>query len=236
MIAFVEVTRIEVRKRVDTLSAAAGFAVLSLLVVMCCVLSVSLVTKAASFGVGEVIVTAGLPAALAASIVGVVIGVGDASCGGERDALLAGLTRNVIYIARFAACGVIIAAVVLFTAIVGGIGAVVAVWLGGHVTSTNVVPSVLQVAALSFSSAAFGFGIGATFRSLALGLVSVLGVMLVLDVALAFLGSWTAYVRFGTVQSGMTGEADVLPAVTSGLLWIVAPVVAGWLRTRRVAT
>ncbi|WP_144760551.1 hypothetical protein [Curtobacterium sp. 9128] len=235
MITFVELTKIEVLKRLDTAGAAAGFGVLALLIVVCGGFSVSLITKTSSFNAGEVIVTAGLPAALAASIVGVVVGVGDASRGGERDGLLAGLTRDAIYWGRFVACGAIIAGVIVFTALVGSAGALVGVALGGHLSSWSIGASVLQVAALCFSSAAFGFGIGASLRSLALGLVTVLGVMLVLDVVLAFLGSWTAYIRFGSVQNGMTGEGEILATITSGLIWIVLPVLAGWLRTRTVA-
>ncbi|PYY34848.1 MULTISPECIES: hypothetical protein [unclassified Curtobacterium] len=236
MIGFVGVATLEVRKRVDTVGALVGFGVLALLVVVCCALSVSLVTRAASFTVGEVLVTTGLPVALAASVVGVVVGVGDASCGGERDGLLAGRSRSAMYLARLAACGVLIAAVVLFAVLVGVVGAGVAVLLGGRAASLEAVHPVVQLAALTFSSAVSGFGIGATSRSLPLGLVSVLAVTLVLDVVLAALGAWTAYIRFGTVQSGLTGEADVLPAVTSGLIWIVLPVLAGWVRAERVAT
>jgi hypothetical protein len=236
VIGFVGVARLEVRKRVDTVSAAVGFGVLSLLVVVCCALSVSLVSRAPSFAIGEVIVTAGLPVALAASVVGVVIGVGDAAYGGERDGLLSGHSRKVVYLARLAACGLVVAAVVLFAALVGVVGAVAAVMLGGRASSLDILPSVAQLSALSFSSAAFGFGIGATSRSLPLGLVSVLAVTLVLDGVLAFSGAWTAYIRFGTVQSGMTGEAAVLPTISSGVIWIVVPLATGWVRAKRVAT
>jgi len=236
MIGFVGVARLEVRKRVDTVSAVVGFGVLALLVLVCCALSVSLVTRAVSFTVGEVVVTTGLPVALAASVVGVVVGVGDASCGGERDGLLSGHSRLVMYLARLAACGVLIAVAVLFAVLLGVVGAGVAVVLGGRLASMDAIHPVAQLAALSFSSAAFGFGIGATSRSLPLGLVGVLAVTLVLDVVLAFFGAWTAYIRFGTVQSGLTGDADALPAISSGLLWVVLPVVAGWMRAERVAT
>lgn len=236
MTAFVTITTLEVRKQLDTAGAAAGFGVLVALVVACCVFSVSLVSRSASFDVGEVIVTAGLPAALAASIVGVVVGVGDAARGGERDGILAGLTRDSIFAARLAACAVIISAVVLFTVMCGFVGTGTAILIGGHVSSWDVGQPVVQVAALSYSSAASGFGLGASLRSLALGLVSVLVVMLVVDVVLGFLGPWTAYVRFGTLQSGLTGEASVLPTVSSGLIWVVLPITAGWIRARRVAT
>lgn len=236
MTSFVTITTLEVRKRLDTAGAAAGFGVLVALVVACCAFSVSLVSRSANFDVGEVIVTAGLPAALAASIVGVVVGVGDAARGGERDGILAGLTRDAIFAARSAACAVIISAVVLFTVMCGFVGTGVAILIGGHVASWDVGQPVVQVAALSYSSAAFGFGLGASLRSLALGLVSVLVVMLVVDIVLGFLGTWTAYVRFGTLQSGLTGEASVLPTVSSGLIWVVLPITAGWIRARRVAT
>lgn len=236
MTAFATIATLEVRKRLDTAGAVIGFGVLAVLVIACCAFSVSLVSRAASFDVGEVIVTAGLPAALAASIVGVVVGVGDAARGGERDGVLAGLPRDSIFVARLVACAAIIFAVVLFTVLCGIVGTGVAILIGGHMSSGGAGQSVLQVAALSFSSAGFGFGVGASLRSLALGLVSVLVVMLVVDVVLGFLGPWTAYIRFGTLQSGLTGAASVLPTVTSGLIWVVLPITAGWIRARRVAT
>lgn len=236
MTAFAAIATLEVRKRLNTAGAVVGFGVLAVLVMACCAFSVSLVSRAASFDVGEIVVTAGLPAALAASMVGVVVGVGDAARGGERDGILAGLTRDSIFAARLVACAVLISAVVVFTVLCAVLGTGVAILIGGHVASWGVGQSVAQVAALSFSSAGFGFGLGASLRSLALGMVGVLVVMLVVDVVLGFLGPWTAYVRFGTLQSGLTGEAPALPTVSSGLIWVVLPIAAGWIRARRVAT
>ena len=232
MIAYPEHVLIELRKRVDTRGAAAGFILLGIVVTACGVLSVFLVKAAPSFDAGEVLVTTGLPAALASTIIGAVCGVGDGKAGGDRDALTAGLTRTSVYAARASACAVLIVGLVIMSVLVAACCVVVAVLGGGHLGSLSVGQQLGQVVALSFSAAGMGFGIGASVRSLALALVAVVLLVLVVDVTLAILGAWSEYVRFGTLQSGLVGEAALMPTVTSGLLWVVVPIAVGWLRAR----
>jgi hypothetical protein len=236
VIGFRTLIALEMRKRVDTRAARVGFGILAATVVACGVAGVQLALRASHVGFGEMIVIAGLPVALASAIVGVVVGVGDAGNGGERDGVLAGVSRDRTFWARLAACGLFIAAVVTLAVVVATCCAAAAAILGAEVRDLpGAVPQIGQVAAFSSSSAALGFGIGAMVRSLALGLVSVVLVVLVVDTALAFVGDWTTYVRFGTVQSGLTGAASALPTVTASLLWIVAPITVGWLRARRAS-
>ncbi|ROS77504.1 hypothetical protein EDF24_0260 [Curtobacterium sp. PhB130] len=236
MTPFSRAVQIELRKQIDTVGAWVGYGVLVATVVACGAFGVSAVTRVPSFEVGELIVMAGLPAALTSSIVGVVIGVGDAARGGERDGVLSGNTRGRLYVARGAACGIVTGALVLFTIVVAASCTVTAVLIGGRISTFALVGAIGQVAALAFSSATFGFGIGATVRSLALGLVSVVLLVLVLDVVLTLLGPWSEYVRFSTLQSGLTGMAPAVPTATSGLIWVLIPVVVGWFRTRAVST
>ncbi|WP_092385269.1 hypothetical protein [Curtobacterium sp. YR515] len=211
-----------------------GYGAIVLLVVLCAISSVSLVLRNGSFDAGEVIITVSLPGALVSAVIGAVCGVGDGRAGGERDGILTGLPRGTIYGARAAACACLVAGVVLLSLVVAAVGVVAAVSLGGHLNSASIGAPIGQVAALTLSSAAMAFGIGASVRSLPLALVSVVLIVLVADVALSFAGAWTAWIRFSAVQGGVLGESRVLPAVTSGLVWIAVPCVGGYLRTRTV--
>lgn len=226
---------LELRKRFDTRGSTTGYGFLALIVMLCGALSVSVVTRADSFAASEVVVTTGLAAALASSIVGAVVGVGDAGRGGEGDVLLGGHSRDAAFFARGAACIVVIAALVLFTAVVAAASAGVAVLLGGNLRSGVPLGAVGQVAGLSLSSAAAGFGIGSACRSLTLSVVTVVLVLLVVDALLGFLGDWSVFIRFSTVQSASTGTTAFLPTVTSTLLWIALPLLVGWVRTKRAS-
>jgi hypothetical protein len=89
------------------------------------------------------------------------------------------------------------------------------------------------VIALSCSSGVLGFGVGAATRSLALSLLGVVLAISVVDTALSFCGPWSVYIRFSSLQSGLTGEAAGAPAVSAGVIWLLLPVLLGWLRARR---
>lgn len=232
MISFVQSSLLEFRKRTDTQGAIAAYALLCAVVIACGVLSVSVVKSAPSFGAGEVLVIVGLPAALASAIVGVVFGVGDGRVGGERDGILTGLSRDALYLARGSACVAMVGVLVVASAAVALVSVVVACALGGELSSASFVAQLGEVAALALSAAALGFGIGASLRGLALALVSVLLIILVVDTSLALAGPWSDFIRFSTIQTGVTGSAPFLPSLTSGLLWIGVPLVGGWLRTR----
>ncbi len=226
--------RLELRKRMDTRAAMIGFCAIVLLVFLCAILSVSLVLRNRSFEAGEIIITVSLPAALVSTIIGAVCGVGDGRAGGERDGILTGLARGAIYGARAAACACLVTGVVLLSLVAAATAVIAAVCLGGQLDSTSIGTPVGQVAALALTSAAMAFGIGASVRSLPLALVSVVLIVMVADVALSFAGAWTEWVRFSAVQGGVLGESRILPAVTSGLLWIVVPCLGGYFRTRTV--
>ncbi len=234
MISASQHVRLELRKRLDTRGAMIGYGAIVLLVVLCAILSVSLVLRNGSFDAGEVIITVSLPGALVSAVIGAVCGVGDGRAGGERDGILTGLPRGTIYGARAAACACLVAGVVLLSLVAAAVGVVGAVSLGGHLNSASIGTPIGQVAALTLSSAAMAFGIGASVRSLPLALVSVVLIVLVADVALSFGGAWTEWIRFSAVQGGVLGESRVLPAVTSGLVWIAVPCLGGYLRTRTV--
>ncbi|MBT1675389.1 hypothetical protein DEJ21_11185 [Curtobacterium sp. MCSS17_006] len=232
MISFVQSSLLELRKRTDTQGSITAYALLSALVIACGVLSVWVVKSAPSFGAGEVLVIVGLPAALASAIVGVVFGVGDGRVGGERDGILTCLSRDTLYLARGCACVAMVAGLVIASTAVALLSVVVASALGGELSSVSFVTQLGEVASLALAAAALGFGIGASLRGLAVALASVLLIILVVDTTLALAGPWTDFIRFSTVQAGVTGDAPFLPSLTSGLLWIGVPLVGGWLRTR----
>ncbi|WIE64648.1 hypothetical protein DEI99_015660 [Curtobacterium sp. MCLR17_036] len=234
MMSFTATSFLELRKRVDTRGSIAAYSLLGVVMVACGVLSVSIVRSAPSFGAGEVLVVVGLPVALASAMVGVVFGVGDGRLGGERDGVLSGLSRDALYLARGCACLAMVSGLVVASALVALVAVAVACLLGGELSSASFAPQLVEVAALAFSAAALGFGVGAALRGLAIALVSVLLVILVVDTTLALTGPWADFVRFSTVQAAMTGSAPVLPSVTSGLVWIFLPFAAGWVRTRTV--
>jgi hypothetical protein len=232
MISFVQSSFLELRKRTDTQGAIAAYALLCAVVIACGALSISVVKSAPSFGAGEVLVIVGLPVALASAIVGVVFGVGDGRVGGERDGILTGLSRDTLYLARVCACAAMVTGLVIASAVVSFVSVIVAGALGGELSSVSFVAQLGEVAALAFSAAALGFGLGASLRGLALALVSVLLIILVVDTTLALAGPWSDFIRFSTVQAGVTGSAPFPPSATSGLLWVGVPLVGGWLRTR----
>lgn len=232
MISAAQHIGLEVRKRLDTRGAMVGYGAVLLLVVLCAALSVSLVLRNGSFDAGEVIITVSLPGALVSAVIGAVCGVGDGRAGGERDGILTGLPRGAIYGARAAACACLVVVLVLLSLVAAVIAVIVAVASGGRLDSTAIGTPVAQVAALTLSSAAMAFGVGASVRSLPLALVSVVLIVLVADVALSFAGAWTEWVRFSAVQGGVLGESRALPAITSGVLWIALPCLGGYVRTR----
>jgi hypothetical protein len=80
-----------------------------------------------------------------------------------------------------------------------------------------------------------GFGIGSAVRSQALGLVSAVLIVLVVDTALNFVGSWGSFVRFSSVQASLTGTAPLLPGVSSGAIWIGLPLLIGWYRSLKAS-
>lgn len=233
MIGFRRLVIIEVRKRTDTRAAIVGWSSLAALVIAAGALSTSVVTRAPEFGVGEVIVTTGLPAALACAIVGVVVGVGDPDGGSERDALTAGISRRRAYFARSAAAAAFVAGLVLVTVVIAMSCTGVSLVLGGHPTFDGAGIAVAELSTLAITSGAFGFGIGASVRSLALGLVGCVLVVLVVDTSLSFVGPIGQYVQFSSVQSALTGSGSIGPALTAAILWIVAPFIIGWRRSER---
>lgn len=232
MISVPQQIGLELRKRLDTRGACIGYGAIVVLVGLCAALSVSLVLRNGAFDASEVVITVSLPGALVSAVIGAVCGVGDGRAGGERDGILTGLPRGAIYGARAAACVCLVVGVVLLSLVAAAIAVIVAVSLGARLDSTAIGTPIAQVFALTLSSAAMAFGVGASVRSLPLALVSVVLIVLVADVALSFAGAWTEWIRFSAVQGGVVGESRMLPAITSGLLWIALPCLGGYVRTR----
>ena len=224
---------LELRKRIDSRGAHIGAAALVLAVVASALAGAAVVGRNTPAAVAEVVVVAGLPAVLSAALIGVVVGVGDAPYGGERDAVLRGLSRTAVFTAR-GVVAVLFAAALVVLVFLASVGATGILWLGGSgLSAEGVGARVGELSALVVTGCTTGFGIGASCRSLAPAILTVLVVVLLVDAALSVAGGWSVYLRFSTVQNALVGSAGLLPAVTSAAIWIGVPLVTGWFRTTR---
>lgn len=224
---------LELRKRVDSRGALIGTAALVLVIVVSALAGAIVSARSTSVTAAEVVVVAGLPAILSASLIGAVIGVGDAPYGGERDAVLNGLSRTAVFWAR-GVVALLLASALVVAVLVASVAAIAVVWFAGNQpVGGDVGARIAELAALVVTGAIMGFGVGASLRSLAPAILVVFVIVLVVDAALSVAGAWSVYVRFSTVQNALVGSAEPLPTMTSTAIWIGVPVVIGWCRTAR---
>lgn len=224
---------VQIRKRLDTPTSMAGYAILSV-TMAACVAIVLVGGRDGSVSVRELISAAGLPFAVGALIIGVGFGAGDASAGGEREELLAGYTRIATLLSRLAACGAVLAAALILALVVAALGVCIALILGIDLVSDTFGRQLWEVAWFAATGGAIGFAIGASFRSFALALTAALLGSLVVDTALSFVGGWGAYIRIASLQGVVSEGGLPLPAICAGCVWVVFPMVIGMVRALRV--